>query len=152
MGHIAAALGQGSQFTFRNKEYTLAPWTFGIQASFERFLEDKAVRAAKRMQALLSKQEYDDLMSRVVRDIASGVYTFGSEVVQQSLQSVDNIQYMTFLQLRENHPEVKLDLVKEMFKEEMDLVMQKMNEANAEDGEAGESENPPADGPSGKSP
>ncbi len=144
MGQISQALGQGSQFTFKDKTYTLAPWTFGIQSQFERYLEDKAVRAAKRMSSLLTKQEYDDLMSRVVRDIASGVYTFGTEVVQQAMQSMENMQYMTFLQLRENHPEVKLDLVKEMFKEELDTILQKMNEANAEP-EAGQSEDPPVE-------
>ena len=150
MGSVASSLGLGSQFTYKEKTYTLSPWDFSIQANFERYIEDKAVQAARRMQRHLPEKDYSELLAKVTRDIATGVYSFGGEVISESLKSVENLQHLVFLMLKKNHPEVTPQLVKEIFKEEMDLVLQKMNEANADPdalpkpGEEGQDPNAPA--------
>ena len=46
MGEIARGLGKGSTFDFRDKVYTLAPWSYEIQAAFEGHLDARPGKPA----------------------------------------------------------------------------------------------------------
>lgn len=132
MGLVAKALGAGSEFTFRGETYRLSPWSFKIQAEFETYLEEQAVRSIRKFQKLLPKDEYESALQRVLRDITAGVYTFGSEVVQDSLRSLPHLTHLTWLMLREAHPKLPKTLVAEMYQEQLDELMQAVSEANAD--------------------
>lgn len=132
MGAIAKALGEGSEFEFEGKVYKFAPWTYGIQSSFETYLEEQAVRAAKRMAAYLHPQEAKEVMAQVQRDITAGKYTFGSEVVSEAIFSIPHFKRLIYLMLRPSHPEVSLELVDRMVEAHLEEVMAKVAEANAD--------------------
>jgi len=130
MGTTADALGLGPQFEFEGTTYTLAPWTYAVQAKFERYLEDQAVQAVKRMS--LPEDERRDLIKEVYRDIAAGSYSFGSELVAQALRSLKHLKHLFFLALQVNHPGVTKDLVEKMFEQQLEELLQKMTQANAD--------------------
>lgn len=133
MGQISQALGLGSQFEFGGKTYTIAPWGYEIQGLFERYLEAEAVKAARRMAQYLSDEEKRQLLADVNRDIASGVYTFGSDLVSKAIfGSLQHFEQLLYLCLRPNHPDVTPAVVKEIVLAQMEDVWQKMMEANTD--------------------
>jgi hypothetical protein len=132
MGLVAKALGAGSEFTFRGETYRLSPWSFKIQGDYETYLEEQAVRSIRRFQKIFPKDEYESALQRVLRDVTAGVYTFGSEVVQDSLRSLPHLTHLTWLMLREHHPKVTKSLVEEMYREQLEELMLAVSEANAD--------------------
>ena len=132
MGKVAAALGIGPKFTHEGKDYTLAPWTYKVQAEFERYLEDHAQQVLKRMQHLFSPEEFLEEKRALRKEITSGKYTFGSDAVAEALTSLPHLTQLFYLMLKGNHPEVTRDLVAKMVEGQMEEVMSKMAEANAD--------------------
>jgi hypothetical protein len=66
---LAAHLAEPSLYTFDGKEYKVHPWTFEVQAQFERHLERCAVEAYQRAAPLLSP---DDAAGVVVAQFLDG--------------------------------------------------------------------------------
>lgn len=132
MGQIAQALGQGPTLQYDGQTYTLAPWSYDIQARFERYLEAEATLAARRMAEHLPLEEAKQLLKDVHRDVTAGLYTFGTETVAEALKSLRHLQYLLWLTLLPNHPEVKLDTARKMMDEQLEQVMQAMSDANAD--------------------
>jgi hypothetical protein len=130
MGETADALGLGPTFEFEGTTYTLSPWTYAVQAQFERYLEAQAVAAVKRMD--LPDDERRDLLKDVYRDIAAGSYSFGSELVAQALRSLKHLKHLFLLALKVHHPGVTKDLVERMFERQLEELLQKMTSANAD--------------------
>ena len=132
MGTVSSALGLGSQLEFRGKTYTLKPWTFKIQGLYEVFLQEESLRTCRKMRPFCTEEEYRELLIATRRDIDTGYYSFGQPAVEKSLSSLPHLNHLIYLMLKDNHPEVTADLVREMLEEKLTEVMDKMNEANAD--------------------
>ncbi len=132
MGQISKALGIGSQFTYKGETYYLSPWTYKIQGEFEEYLAEHAMRCVRKLAKVLPEAEYQAILKSTIRDIASGVYTFGSEEVQDCLRSTQHLIHLTWLQLLPKHPKVTKELVTEMYQEEMEALLSKVSESNAD--------------------
>ncbi|HYE78140.1 MAG TPA: hypothetical protein VEI97_09145 [bacterium] len=132
MGQVAKALGAGSTIEFRGETYKLSPWSYAIQSQFEEYLEDHALKVVRRLARSLPEAEAQVLMKQTVRDVSSGVYTFGGEAVQEALKSVPHLIHLTWLMLKANHPRVPKALVEDMYREELERVLEAVTLANAD--------------------
>ncbi len=130
MGQISKALGMGSEFKFEDKIYKLSPWNYGIQGKFEVYLEREAVGAIQRLKDLLPGTEYREQLETVVKDVAAGVYSFGTETVAKALQSLKHLKQLLLLMLTENDTSVTSELVNRMCDTKLEDVMRAMTTAN----------------------
>jgi hypothetical protein len=81
----------------------------------------------------LSPEEYQEQTQRVIRDIATGVYSFGSQAAYTSLQSLPHLRQLFLLMLADNHPkEATPELVARMFEHDLEACTQAMTAANAD--------------------
>lgn len=149
MGQISQSLGLGSELEFEGTVYKLSPWSYKIQGEFELYLQRKAVDAVRSLRPVLSQEEYDERMDRVVRDINVGVYTFGSKEVAAAMNSLPHLKHLFLLQLKHaGQLQATSALVDKVFEAAADLAIQKMAEAVADPTRRGKDS--PA--PSGDSP
>jgi len=79
--------GEGGSMTieFNGKKYTAGLITQKVKAEFEKRLEKKALDAVFQMKSYLEPVEFREAISGVTRDIATGVYSFGSESSAQAM-------------------------------------------------------------------
>ena len=132
MGQISKALGMGSQFEWKGSTYKMSPWTYRVLGEFEVYFQEQALLNTKKFRPMLTDEEYRDLVHRTKKDVDAGVYTFGGEEVGRALQSTKYLKYLAWLSLRPNHPDITLEWVEEVFGEDPELLLGKMNEANAD--------------------
>ncbi len=132
MGQVSSALGLGSQIDYQGQTYNLSPWTYEIQGQFELYLQEHAMKSAKQLGKYLDPVEAKNLILETKRDIDVGEYSFGGTLLARAVSSVQHLPYLTWLMIRKNHKEVKLELVKQMFKEDFERILDKVNEANSE--------------------
>jgi hypothetical protein len=75
------AEGEGSlTIDFNGKKYTAGLITQKVKADFEKRMEKKALDAVFSLKNYLEPVEFREAISSVTRDIASGAYSFGSEL------------------------------------------------------------------------
>ena len=147
MAEISKALGLGSTFEFNGKTYTCSPWTYKIQGEFEKYLEDYAMRTAKKMRQYLTEPEYADLISKTHKDIAEGYYAFGSEPCMRAMQTLTHFKKILHLCLLPKHPDMEMQTVDELVQNRLEEMMAKMGEATADPNQNGpEAETAQADG------
>jgi hypothetical protein len=80
VGSILNSSGEGSlTIEFNGKKYTAGLITQKVKAEFEKRLEKKALDSVFSMKDMLEPVEFREAVSSVTRDIASGIYSFGSE-------------------------------------------------------------------------
>lgn len=132
MGQVSAALAQGSNITFEGREFILAPWTYNIQAEFERYLEDYVIQVYKRLAPVMTPDERREELKKIRQEIAAGEYTFGSDMVAKALTSMPHLKHLLYLMLRVKQPDVTPDLVGRLVDAQQEEVMAKMAEANAD--------------------
>ena len=132
MGDINRAVGGGAELEYEGKVYTFSPWTFRIQAAYEKYLERKAFESLKALKSQLSQDDYYELLKRHQQEVAIGVYSFGSPYVAKSMDYDGNVKYLTFLMLQPNHPEVTEQFVNQMLDKMREDVLLKVAEANAD--------------------
>lgn len=132
MGQIANAIGEGADFTFKERSYKVSPCTYEVQGHFERYLESYAIDTYYKLARRLSPEEQDKALAQLHRDITSGRYSFGGQAVREALDSALHLQYMIFLMLKKQNPEVTPELVREMFREQREKLMIAVNLANAD--------------------
>lgn len=130
MAEISKALGLGSSFTHEGKTYTCSPWTYKIQGEFERYLEDHAIRTAKRMRQYLNQEEYSDLIAKTQKDIAEGYYAFGASPCMRAMQTLTHFKKILQLCLIVNHPDIDMEFVDELVQNRLEEMMSKVGEAN----------------------
>jgi hypothetical protein len=130
MGDVAQALAIGARIEYQGKTYTISPWTYKIQGQYERYLEQEAIKAARRISAVLPADEGELVLKAALRDVAAGAYTFGSPLVGQSLQSLKHLKQLLLMMLLENHPEATMDLVEGLVKDKLAEVMESMTRVN----------------------
>jgi len=134
VGATARALGMGAQFEFGDKTYTLSGWTEYVKGQYEQYLERFAIRKAKQLREYFSPTELADTdpLDGARRDVTSGVYSFGQKAFRDSLGSVNHLKHAIYLQIEQNHPEVKKELVDRMFNEVMQDVVSAYMEADSD--------------------
>jgi hypothetical protein len=130
MAEISRALGLGSSFEHKGKTYTCSPWTYKIQGEFERYLEEYAIRTAKRMRQFLTQDEYSDLVAKTQKDIAEGYYAFGSPPCMRAMQTLTHFKKILHLCLSPNHPDIEMETVDELVQNRLEEMMSKVGEAN----------------------
>lgn len=150
MGATAANLGLPAEFSLpaspsnpEARAFKVSPWTYEIQALFERYLERRAVEAVKRARDILPPDEYDRALKNALSDVALGVYTFGTEEVGKALSTPEHVKYAFWLCVNYNHRDVSLDEIRSWAKDAetyRDMIAA-MNAANADP-------NPPSRGTS----
>jgi len=132
MAEISKALGLGSSFEFNGTTYTCSPWTYKIQGEFEKYLEDHAMRTAKKMRQYLTEAEYSDLISKTHKDIAEGYYAFGSEPCMRAMQTLTHFKKILHLCLQPKHPDIDMGTVEQLVQNRLEEMMAKVGEANAD--------------------
>lgn len=132
MGATADILGEPSLYSYKDKEYKVSPWTFEIQAAFERYLEKNAYDAYEKSKRYLTQDEAALVLQGIVRDIATGKYTFGTDEVSRALQAPIHVRYMFYLCLRIYDKSVTQELVKKMALDDYHGIIAAMNMANAD--------------------
>lgn len=82
------AEGEGSlTIDFNGKKYTAGLITQKVKADFEKRMEKKALDAVFSLKNYLEPVEFREAISSVTRDIASGAYSFGSELSIASMST-----------------------------------------------------------------
>lgn len=105
MATLADLLGVPTEFAAADgKKYALKELTLHGQAKFSRWLEQRAIEAAGRAQQHLPDDAGDRALRHVMRDIAAGVYEWGSEASLHALGQPAGIQKAIALSLAENAP------------------------------------------------
>ena len=132
MGIVAASLGIGVEFQYKDKTYRLCPWTYELQGIYERYLEREVTDAAKRMCEQLDRDEGRQLLKDVAKDIGQGLYTFGGDEVQRSLESPKHITKLLHIMLQQDDPTIRYDLVREMVTTSLPEIMEKIASANVD--------------------
>ena len=80
VGNLLNSSGEGSlTIEYNGKKYTAGLITQKVKAEFEKRMEKKALDSVFSMKERLEPVEFREAISSVTRDIASGIYSFGSE-------------------------------------------------------------------------
>jgi len=80
VGNLLNSSGEGSlTIEYNGKKYTAGLITQKVKAEFEKRMEKKALDSIFSMKDRLGPVEFREAISSVTRDIASGIYSFGSE-------------------------------------------------------------------------
>ena len=138
MGQTAKALGLGTQIDFDDgngmKTYTLSGWNEGVKGMYELYLERWAISKARALRGYLPADEVatNDPVDGARRDITAGMYSFGTRLFRESLGSLRHLKYAILLQIQENHPEVGMPLVDQMFEQAADAILAAFREADAD--------------------
>ena len=132
MGIVAASLGIGVEFQYKDKTYRLCPWTYELQGIYERYLEREVTDAAKRMCEQLDRDDGRQLLKDVAKDIGQGLYTFGGDEVQRSLESPKHITKLLHIMLQQDDPSIRYDLVRDMVTTSLPEIMEKIASANVD--------------------
>ena len=130
MASIMDALGVGPELTFEGKVYRLKPMTLIHAAQFAAWLERQAWEGVERAKAWLPPKTHEEALARVSRDVAAGVYDFGSEDYARAAASLSGLKYLTLLSLKENHPEADEELVDRIFAEKLQRIMAMQPQVN----------------------
>lgn len=120
--------GEGSlTIDYNGKKYTAGLITQKVKSDFEKKLEKKALDSIFSMKSYLEPVEFREAVSGVTRDIASGIYSFGSENCVQALSTPSGA--LAFASILFNAPENEVqDMMiseKERFEAVMHLVREK---------------------------
>jgi hypothetical protein len=88
VGNLLNSSGEGSlTIEYNGKKYTAGLITQKVKAEFEKRMEKKALDSIFSMKDRLEPVEFREAISSVTRDIASGIYSFGSENSISSLST-----------------------------------------------------------------
>ena len=80
VGNLLNSSGEGSlTIEYNGKKYTAGLITQKVKAEFEKRMEKKALDSIFSVKDRLEPVEFREAISSVTRDIASGIYSFGSE-------------------------------------------------------------------------
>lgn len=118
MGQISDALCVGPEFQYKDKVYNIHPLTFEVQGHFERYMERQARESYFKLAPYLPAEEKTLALDGLRRELAERYYTFGNEGIRKALEARPHLQYLCFLMLKKNHPELMEEDVAEMFRDD----------------------------------
>jgi hypothetical protein len=97
--------------------YKVTQPTRGQEERFVRWLEKRARDDAARAIEDMPPDEAERYAAGVRRDIATGVYCWGTVACLQALQSPDGQVYMAYLVLSDQNPEVDEELARKIYQQ-----------------------------------
>jgi hypothetical protein len=120
--------GEGGSLTieFNGKKYTAGLITQRIKAEFEKKLEKKALDAVYSLKSHLEPVEFREAISGVTRDIATGIYSFGSDNSVQAMTTPWGGIVLASLIFNTTEDEVQALMLSE--REKFETVMQLVRE------------------------
>jgi hypothetical protein len=122
------AEGEGSlTIDFNGKKYTAGLITQKVKADFEKRMEKKALDAVFSLKNYLEPVEFREAISSVTRDIASGAYSFGSELSIASMSTPSGAIALAaaLFNAPENEVQSLMMSEKERFEAVMEIVREK---------------------------
>jgi hypothetical protein len=120
--------GEGSlTIDFNGKKYTAGLITQKVKADFEKRMEKKALDAVFSLKNYLEPVEFREAISSVTRDIASGAYSFGSELSIASMSTPSGAIALAaaLFNAPENEVQSLMMSEKERFEAVMEIVREK---------------------------
>ena len=130
MGLTAKALGIGSTYTFEKRVLHFCGWTQGVQAEFELYLEDFALANARRLRKVTPNEELGqgDPYLLTIRDINSGVYSFGGAACNAALRTDRHLKRAILIMLGETpgNGAVDYDLVEQIYEKDAEGLIRAM--------------------------
>lgn len=138
MASISSSLALGSEYTKDGKIYRLSPCTFEIQGLFETYLERQDLEAYNRLKGRLDREDREIMLAAIQHKAAMRTWTFGSKAAREALDQRPHLEYMIFLMISKNHPEISLQDVKDMFEIDGIGIMSAANRANTDPNSQGE--------------
>lgn len=78
----------------QGKKYQLSLITLKVQSKIERMIEHDAIEALKAHKDLIEADSYAFQLSKILRDITQGKYTFGGDYCQEALNTVKGFSSM----------------------------------------------------------
>ncbi len=130
MGDVNRALGGGSELEFEGTTYTISPWTYDVQAQYERYLEKMAFTTLKKSKPYLTDEEWNEQLKLLNQDITIGIYSFGSDKCLKSMSALPHLKHLVWLLLLPNHKEIKKDVADKIVDKALGELMEKMALAN----------------------
>jgi hypothetical protein len=114
VGDVAKAAGVGHSIKFRGKAYELKPETPEMIGRVEVWLEGQAWASAKRAARFLKPAEHAALLRDTGRDIAAGVYSYGSQYYATATRTMAGFRERLLLAIRAGDPSADEELVAAM--------------------------------------
>ena len=110
--------GEPLEWTGSNgNKYQLSLINLKSQSKIERMIESDAIESIKAHRELIGEEEYGRQISKILRDISQGRYSFGGELCQDSLETIKgvsalvavifNVSREEAIELVANEPETK---------------------------------------------
>lgn len=132
MGELSRLFGAGAQIEHNGKVWKLSPWTYGVQAEYEQYLEEQAWLTCQRAARTLPAKQAEDLRGQTARDITAGVYSAGSKAFLDSVFVPKHLKVFLYRLIEPNQPEITLPLCEEMVQAGADKVIEKVIEAGSD--------------------
>lgn len=117
MGELSRIFGSGSKLEIAGKVYKLSPWTFGIQAEFENYLEGEAWKTCQRAKQHLTEEEVSDLRAKTRHQITTGLYSGGSAGWIDALRNRKHAPLFLYLLIEGNDPSITMAIINTFFEE-----------------------------------
>lgn len=120
--------GEGSlTIEFNGKKYTAGLITQKVKADFEKRMEKKALDAVFSLKSHLEPIEFREAISSVTRDIASGAYSFGSDLSIAAMSTPAGAIALSASIFNASESEMQALMMseKERFETVMDIVREK---------------------------
>lgn len=110
--------GEPLEWTGSNgKKYQLSLINLKSQSKIERMIESDAIESIKAHRELIGEEEYSKQISKILRDISQGRYSFGGELCQDALETIKGVSALVAvifnvgreeaIELVANEPETK---------------------------------------------
>jgi hypothetical protein len=132
MGQTAKALGESTTFVFGDETLELSPLTYADQAKFESWLEGRALAALDRQRPKIGEDEYRKRWADLIGDIASGLYSFGSENCAKAAKTIPGLKELFLISLVKKQPNITRQKIDEIFESKMREAADTMNAANSD--------------------
>lgn len=124
-----AGAGDGPKIYKLNK----AP-TKGQEARYSRWLEKRVRDDVARALAEMPPEQAEQYAAGARRDIAAGLYSWGTPASLQSLQTREGQIYIIYVMLSDEHPEMDLETTERMFETKQKEMIEELTR-RVEDGD-----------------
>lgn len=92
---VSDVLGtSGAQLEWTSSEgktYKLSLINLKAQSQIERFIEHDSIESIKAHKEILGDEEYGKQLSRILRDMSQGKYSFGGEFCQSAFETIKGV-------------------------------------------------------------
>jgi hypothetical protein len=114
--------GLPTRIDWKGQQYQLCPRDLAMQMMFANWVQEQAVRAIYRHRETLGAEGYERALAVWLREVAKGIYDWGSPVCHQALFTGQGLRYITCLKLQKGTAKhrgapVDMEVVEQMFQD-----------------------------------